>query len=96
MEKILVTRIACLGLAGYIFREPIYREKPRAIPSLTLTYEKSSRSTNHPCIHLQNGKIRLPLEVVHNERISRKLSDPIDFQPKCLVCTQDIHTKQIK
>ena len=29
MGKILVTRIACLGLAAYIFRETIYRKKPR-------------------------------------------------------------------
>ena len=29
MGKILVTRIACLGLAANIFRETIYREKPR-------------------------------------------------------------------
>ena len=36
MEKILVTRIACLGLAGYIFREPIYREKPRNLWGDTL------------------------------------------------------------
>ena len=27
MGKILVTRIACLGLAAYIFKETIYREK---------------------------------------------------------------------
>ena len=29
MGKILVTRIACLGLEANIFRETIYREKPR-------------------------------------------------------------------
>ena len=29
MGKILVTRIACIGLAAYIFRETIYRKKPR-------------------------------------------------------------------
>ena len=28
MGKILLTRIACLGLAAYTFRETIYREKP--------------------------------------------------------------------
>ena len=36
MGKILVTRIACLGLAGNVFRETIYREKPRNLWGETL------------------------------------------------------------
>ena len=69
MGKIVVTRIACLGLAANIFRETIYGEKPRNLWGETLFeihFQKCSSSTNHPCIHLRNGEI--PLEVVHNFR----------------------------
>ena len=86
MGKILVTRIASLGLAAYIFRETIYREKPRNLWGETLlkfTYVGTKNAAAQPTIHtFIYEKIKYDYfrrQSTISERISRKLSDAIDF-----------------
>ena len=85
LGKIVVIRIACLELTANIFRETIYREKPRARPSLKLTYKNAAaQPTIHVFIYETVKYDYLWRWSTISGRISRKLSDPIDFQPKFL------------